>query len=112
MKNRIMDVLLIIALIALGYSIYRQNTANDQNMRMIAYEKSAPTRIPGYNPWILNQYQTMADAIFSAAITENHIERKPSKDVTGVFGISEKQLRLTPADPLTPIYTPKFKLNV
>lgn len=108
-----MDFLLLIAFLALGYAVVRQNNSNNtQTPSQPVEERALIRQPPGYNPYILNQFNEMKDRIFSADIRENKIETKPSIRATGVFGITENQLKLHPSDSITITYTPKHTLNV
>lgn len=76
-----------------------------------AYKQSQTrARVPGYNPYILNQFQTLRDTIYSASLAENRIENKPSHVTDGVYGISEHHIKLSPGDPYT-VVTQKINLN-
>lgn len=68
------------------------------------------TRPIGYNPYILNQFQTIRDTIYSASLAENRIHDKPGHVTDGVYGISEYHLKLSPGDPFT-VTTQKTNLN-
>ena len=112
-----MDALILIALIALTYAITRQSKSNSisstndyppiDNEMMLA--KRPP---PGYNPFILNQFQEMKDRIFSADLRENRIETKPSMNAVGTYGITENQIKFHPSDSITVVYGPKHTLNI
>lgn len=108
-----MDILILLTALALSYAVYRQNHSNTTEYNMVLYEKKGQAKLPpGYNPYILNQFQEMKDRIFSADIRENRIETKPSIHATGVYGITENQIKLHPSDAITVIYGPKHTLNV
>jgi len=104
--------LVFLAGAGLAYALHRYSKT------MITYEsleakrnEAAPGQLPGYNPHVLNQYQTMADVIYSAGLRENDIYSKPSITTDGVYGITEHHLKLSPADPMT-VVTSKANLNL
>lgn len=108
-----MSVFIVLTIIALSYALYRQKQANTNEYTQalsVKTEKSRPP--PGYNPYILNQFQEMKDRIFSADLRENRIETKASTKATGVYGITENQVKFHPADAITVIYGPKHTLNI
>lgn len=108
-----MDILLLIAVFGLGYAIFKQHKSNETTYTQLSQKESPTAASPrGYNPYILNQFQEMKDRIFSADMRENRIETKPSVNATGVYGITETQLKLHPSDSITVVYGPKHTLNV
>lgn len=108
-----MDIIILLTIIALTYAIVKQKRAN-QYTEPVSDSGAISTIVtpPGYNPYILNQFQEMKDRIFSADLRENKIETKPSINRPGVFGITENQIKFHPADAITIIYGPKHTLNI
>lgn len=104
--------LVLLAIAGVGFAMYKYNSSIE-TIQTLEEKKAAarPSQTPGYNPYILNQFQTMADTIYSADIRENDIHRKPDKLADGIYGITEHHVRLNPADPLT-VVTSKANLNV
>lgn len=112
-----MDALILIAVVALVYAMARQSKSNTitstEDYPPTTNEVATYTRPPpGYNPFILNQFQEMKDRIFSADLRENRIETKPSINATGTFGITENQIKFHPSDSITIVYGPKHTLNI
>jgi len=108
-----MDIFVLLTIFALGYAMMRhkRTTVNEYTTTMV--EKSGSSILPpGYNPFILNQFQEMKDRIYSADLRENRIETKPSRDTVGVYGITQKELKFSPGDSTTIIHGPKHTLNV
>lgn len=104
--------LVLLAAVGVGFAVYKYNNSVETMETLEAKRFAArPEQTPGYNPYILNQFQTMADRIYSADLRENDIHRKPDKVTDGVYGITEHHVRLNPADPLT-VVTSKTNLNV
>ena len=100
------------AALGLGYALYKYNESMPSYSSLEAKRNEAkPGQLPGYNPHVLNQYQTMADAIYSASLKENDIHAKPDKVTDGVYGITEHHIRLNPSDPMT-VVTSKTNLNI
>lgn len=100
---------MVLSVVGLGFAAYKYSGL------LTSYEEAEeklqqPERPPGYQPWILNQFQTMADVIYSAGLAENDIHRKPSRETYGVYGISEHHIKMNPGEPLT-IVTQKTNLN-
>jgi hypothetical protein len=104
--------LAFLAAAGVGLAVYAYS-GSVETMETLEQKKAAarPSKTPGYNPYILNQFQTMADTIFSADMRENDIHSKPDKLADGIYGITEHHVRLNPADPLT-VVTSKANLNV
>lgn len=108
-----MEIFILLAVLSLGYILIKRNDViSDPPPGPTSTELMVINPAPGYNPFILNQFQEMKDAIFSADIRENRIESKPSMNATGIYGITETQLKLHPYDATTITYTPKHLLNV
>lgn len=109
-----MDVLILIAIVGLGYAIFKQTRVNSNSTTQPSTQtETIMASTPrGYNPYILNQFQEMKDRIFSADMRENRIETKPSVNVTGVYGETQTEMKLHPYDSITVIYGPKHTLNV
>jgi len=108
-----MDFISLLVLLGLGYVIIsKTKSSNTPPPETEETELLALPAPPGYNPYILNQFQEMKDVIFSADIRENRIEAKPSNIATGVYGITENQLKLHPYDSITITHTPKHLLNL
>lgn len=112
-----MDVLILIALVALTYAITKQSRSNSAGStyedppttdEMSLYKRPPP----GFNPFILNQFQEMKDRIFSADLRENRIGMKPSINATGTYGITENQIKFHPSDSITVVYGPKHTLDI
>jgi hypothetical protein len=105
--------LVLIAAVGLGYAVYRYGAAvpSVESLETKRNKAKPGGGLPGYNPHVLNQYQTMADAIYSADIKENDIHAKPSTTTDGVYGITEDHIKLNPGDPIT-IVTSKRNLNI
>lgn len=105
--------LVAIAAIGLGYAAYTYGKAMPSYETLEAKKNEAKPggTLRGYNPYVLNQYQTMADVIYSADIRENDIYSKPSFETDGVYGITEDHIKLTPGDPLT-VVTSRVNLNI
>jgi hypothetical protein len=104
-----MSALLLVSAAGLGIAAYMYSSA------LPAYESAdlntaKKQRPPGYNPYILNQFQTIRDTIYSASLAENRIETKPSEIKDGVYGISEHHIRLNHCEPIT-IVSSKINLN-
>ena len=95
----------------LGYAVYVYSGKLVSYETAIAELETNNAKLPGYNPLILNQFQTMADTIYSAGIVENKIETKPDRPGYGVYGISEHHLKVDRAEPYT-IVTEKRNLNL
>ncbi len=107
-----MDFLLLIVIAALGYAVIRQNKTNNSTPPPEQTSDVLSALPPGYNPYILNQFNELKDRIFSADLRENRIETKPSINATGIYGITENQIKMHPYDSITLTYTPKHTLNV
>lgn len=105
--------LVLMAAVGLGYALYRYNgTMPSVDSLEEKRNKAKPGGdLPGYNPHVLNQYQTIADVIYSADIKENDIYAKPSFITDGVYGIIEDHIKLNPGDPIT-VVTSKRNLNI
>lgn len=104
-----MALLLAVSAAGLGAAIYTYSN------RLETYEEAEekmnkPEKLPGYNPYILNQFQTMADVIYSPGLAENDILRKPDRNTHGVYGISEHHIKMDKGEPFT-IVTQKINLN-
>ena len=104
--------LVLLAVAGVGFAMYKYG-GSVETIQTLEEKKAAarPSQTPGYNPYILNQFQTMADTIYSADMRENDIHSKPDKLADGIYGITEHHVRLNPADPLT-VVTSKANLNV
>lgn len=107
-----MDFLLLIVIAALGYAVMKQNKSNNTSPPLNQDDEVLAALPPGYNPYILNQFNELKDRIFSADLRENRIETKPSINATGIYGITENQIKMHPYDSITLTYTPKHTLNV
>lgn len=108
-----MDIFIVLAVFALSYALIKNKRTTENDYMSLAKERSKAVALPrGYNPYILNQFQEMKDRIFSADLRENRIETKPSIDTVGVYGITQKEMKLHPADATTIIHGPKYTLNV
>ena len=107
-----MDIFLVLALFALGYALVKTNKSSSSSTTYDTTSTEIVKYPPGYNPYILNQFQEMKDQIFSADLRENRIETKQSTNAAGVYGITETQIKFNPSDATTIIYTPKHRLNI
>lgn len=108
-----MDILILLTVAALGYAIFRQSQTNSSNNQTTGDQEDVElVTPPGYNPYILNQFQEMKDRIYSADLRENRIETKPSRKATGQYAITSDQIKLHPADSITVVYGPKHNLNI
>ncbi len=104
--------LVFLAAVGIGFAVYKYSSSVETMETLEAKRAAArPEKTPGYNPYILNQFQTMADTIYSADLRENDIHSKPDKVTDGIYGITEHHIRLNPTDPLT-VVTSKINLNV
>jgi len=104
-----MSLMLIASALGLGTAAYIYGSS------MTSYEdviksQQAVSSLPGYNPYVLSQFQTIKDVIYSPQIAENKIFNKPSHVADGVFGISEYHIKLSPCEPFT-VVTHKTNLN-
>jgi len=100
-----MAAMLITAVVGLGAAAYVYSGSIRAKEESIEHK-----RAPGYNPYILNQFQTIRDTIYSASLAENKIHDKPGRVTDGIYGISEYHLKLSPGDPYT-VTTQKTNLN-
>lgn len=110
-----MDIIILLTIIAITYAVVKQNKANQYSEPISnreGNEISTAVLPPGYNPFILNQFQEMKDVIFSADLRENRIETKPSIKRKGVYSITQNQIKFHNKDAITIVYGPKHTLNI
>lgn len=111
---------LVLAAGGLVYAMTMQVEQNGKTLEELTKERKKESgryvvstpRIPGYNPYILNQFVPLKDRIFSADIVENHIHNKPSMTNSGILGLTQCLVKLNPSDPFTVLHVPKSKLNI
>lgn len=99
-----MDLLLVFAGAILIYAIYKQ-AATETTYDEILKKENQPLYPGDYNPYALNQYVEWKDRMFSADVAENDIYTKPAGDAEGIYGISEKHIKLNPVDVKTVVNT-------
>lgn len=99
-----MAALVALGLAGLAFAAYTQNK-HMLRLDAITEERS----VPGYNRYILNQFQPYSDIIYSAGLRDNHIERFQDKTTDGQYGITEHQLKLYASDPF---YSVSIKRNL
>lgn len=104
-----MALLLLISAAGLGAAAYMYGS-NLESYEEAVEKAEQPTRPVGYNPYILNQFQTMADTIYSPGLDENKIHQKPDRETYGVYGISEHHIKMDRCEPFT-IVSQKVNLN-
>ena len=104
-----MSIILLASAVGLGAAAYIYSSSQ-MSYEDAVKSQSRPGALPGYNPYILNQYQTMRDVIYSADLAENNIHAKPSHVTDGVYGISEHHIKLSPFNPFT-VVSQKTNLN-
>lgn len=101
-----MAALVALGLVGLGFAGYMQNK-HMLRLDAISEERS----VPGYNRYILNQFQPFSEIIYSAGLRDNHIEKYQDKVTDGTYGITEHHIKLYASDPFYPV-TIKRNLNV
>lgn len=101
-----MATFVALAAFGLGYAMYSQNKNNTR-----ISDIAEGTDIRGYNRYILNQYQTIGDVIYSADLRENNIHSRPDRVTDGIYGITEHHIKFQASDPYT-IVSMKRNLNV
>lgn len=98
--------------IALAYALYAYgNNMPSYGTLEQKRNQQRPGNVPGYNPYILNQFQTMADVIYSAGLKENDIYSKPDRVTDGIYGITEHHIQMNRGDPHT-IVNSRVNLNI
>lgn len=92
-----MDILLVFAGTILIFTIYKQ-FLSEPSYESIIESQNDTLNIGNYNPYVLNQYVEWKDRINSADVNENDIYAKPTQIETGLYAITEDQIRLNPVD--------------
>lgn len=104
-----MNLLVLIAGGVLIIAIYRSITS--QTDEKVDAKQDRLKILPGYNPYILNQYIPWKDRINSADIVENDIYSKPAMRENGIYGIPEEHVKLNAVDGLT-VLNNRLNLNL